>query len=66
MADALRHLTRLGVYKVAMPVSRKFLEFFCSNKPFTMNRLKEIISVGCDGPEKQPLLRVVNYVYTLK
>ena len=39
MADALRHLTRLGVYKVAMPVSRKFLEIFYQNKPFLINRV---------------------------
>ncbi len=65
MADALRHLTRLGVYKAAMPVSRKFLDFFCSNKPFTMNCLKAITSVRCVDMEKQPLPRVLDYIYVV-
>jgi len=50
MADALRHLTRLGVYKVAVPVSRKFLGFFCANKHFIINCLEVIISLGCTIP----------------
>ena len=46
MADALRHLTRLGVYKVGRPVSRKFLRIFCANKNFRINELKLLLWPG--------------------
>jgi len=60
MADALRHLTRLGVYKAPMPVSRKFLEFFCDNKPFIINCLNVDIPVGRVAPKKEFRPRVVD------
>jgi hypothetical protein len=52
MADALRHLTRLGVYKVPMRVSRKFLEIFSINKLSIISNLEAIVSVGYVIPGK--------------
>jgi hypothetical protein len=66
MADALRHLTRLGVYKVAMPVSRKFLDFFYSNKQVIINSLHPTISVAGVVPEKPSVSRVLDYILSYK
>lgn len=66
MADALRHLTRLGVYKAAMPVSRKFFGIFCDNKYFIINCLKALISVGRVIPKKQSTPHVIDYFYKCK
>ena len=66
MADALRHLTRLGVYKAAVPLSRKFLGIFHENKSFEINNLESPRAPSSAISQNQRGPHVLDEIYQLK